>query len=514
MSRYWDGDNARPNPLPLQALQREGSDGGGLEHGGGAFDVMSQSWPHLTASDTPNSVLGSAYPPAFHPSRMRARDADELVVALRQAKAQVGAELKQAVGESKSNVEQVPRLRAFVWAFRSSESQRSAEEPPSRIWGFDVSRMGKIMRDVSPSYLALFGSPCTGAHAPTASGALRARDALDECRRRFFFARARLGHFGGTRRPVLPFAPAAPSLVPGQRNTPAPPAPRPLLARWGLPPYAALLRLLSACSPRLFAAPVPQYALLPRRIYAPHSNSATRSARRDALPAFPALVRCVGSGSAPVTRRLPALHTRPTGSSCRAAWLAFCTFVRWPCSNGPRIDLPTRRASTRTTLPGALVARTPPSALPIHCATPPARCASHPLVATAPPRWSCRLSRSVHAPLVDATPPQASLLPAPCASSCLFVPTTSRRRPIPLRATPVRSHSALPTPLLHSARSLGPHSSIPFARLLCFPYSWFGRLHARYRDSRTRLRNCWPPLSTLLILPLAPFVIIFTPPSL
>ncbi|KAJ7510790.1 hypothetical protein B0H11DRAFT_2269329 [Mycena galericulata] len=244
-----------------------------------------------------------------------------------------------------------------------------------------------------------------------------------------FFARTRLGHFGGTWLPVLPFALAAPSLVPGQRNPPAPPAPRPLLARWGLPPYAALLRLLSACSPRPFAVPVPR-------------------AGRDALPAFPALVRCVGSGSAPVTRRLPALHTRPTGLSCRAAWLAFRTFVfrtfvRWPCSSGPRIDLPTRRASTRTTCLGALVARTPPSAPPTHCAVPPARCASHPLVATAPPRWSCRLSHSVHAPFVDATPPQTSLLPAPCASSRLFMPTTSRRRPIPLRATPVRSHSAL-----------------------------------------------------------------------
>lgn len=91
MSRYWDGADAWANPLPLQALQREGSDGGGLEHGSGAFDVMrcvvvgnmtvklltrrfSQSWPHLTASDTLDSVLGSAYPPAssFHPSHVPA----------------------------------------------------------------------------------------------------------------------------------------------------------------------------------------------------------------------------------------------------------------------------------------------------------------------------------------------------------------------------------------------------------------------------------------------------------
>ncbi|KAJ7436266.1 hypothetical protein B0H11DRAFT_2207194 [Mycena galericulata] len=57
MSRYLDGDDARENPLLLQALQREGSDGG--EHGSGAFDLMSQSWPHLTASGTLDSVFGS-----------------------------------------------------------------------------------------------------------------------------------------------------------------------------------------------------------------------------------------------------------------------------------------------------------------------------------------------------------------------------------------------------------------------------------------------------------------------
>ncbi|KAJ7451509.1 hypothetical protein B0H11DRAFT_1927825 [Mycena galericulata] len=45
--RYWD--DVWTNPLPLQALQREGNDGGGLEHGSGAFDIMSQSWPPLTA---------------------------------------------------------------------------------------------------------------------------------------------------------------------------------------------------------------------------------------------------------------------------------------------------------------------------------------------------------------------------------------------------------------------------------------------------------------------------------
>ncbi|KAJ7464280.1 hypothetical protein B0H11DRAFT_2240675 [Mycena galericulata] len=57
MSRYLDGDDARENPLSLQALQREGSDGG--EHGSGAFDLMSQSWPHLTVSGTLDSVFGS-----------------------------------------------------------------------------------------------------------------------------------------------------------------------------------------------------------------------------------------------------------------------------------------------------------------------------------------------------------------------------------------------------------------------------------------------------------------------
>ncbi|KAJ7845664.1 hypothetical protein B0H13DRAFT_1908206 [Mycena leptocephala] len=60
MSWYWDGDDAWANPLPLQ---HEGGDGGGLEHGSGAFDMMSQSWPHLTASDTldndPHSYSGS-----------------------------------------------------------------------------------------------------------------------------------------------------------------------------------------------------------------------------------------------------------------------------------------------------------------------------------------------------------------------------------------------------------------------------------------------------------------------
>ncbi|KAJ7475458.1 hypothetical protein B0H11DRAFT_1917643 [Mycena galericulata] len=74
MSRYLDGDDARENPLPLQAFQREGSDGG--EHGSGAFDVMS------------------------------ARDVDECVIALRQAKAQVEVELKQAVAESKLTTDQ------------------------------------------------------------------------------------------------------------------------------------------------------------------------------------------------------------------------------------------------------------------------------------------------------------------------------------------------------------------------------------------------------------------------
>jgi hypothetical protein len=88
MSRYWDGDDVWANPLPLQ---REGSDGGGLEHGSGAFDVMrcvvvgnmtvklltvrfSQLWPYLTASDTLDSVLGSANPAAssFHPSHVPA----------------------------------------------------------------------------------------------------------------------------------------------------------------------------------------------------------------------------------------------------------------------------------------------------------------------------------------------------------------------------------------------------------------------------------------------------------
>ncbi|KAJ7857931.1 hypothetical protein B0H14DRAFT_3637442 [Mycena olivaceomarginata] len=71
MSRYWDGDDAWANPLPLQ---REGSDGRGLEHGSGTFDVMSQSWPYLTASDTLDSVLGSANPAAstFHPSHVPA----------------------------------------------------------------------------------------------------------------------------------------------------------------------------------------------------------------------------------------------------------------------------------------------------------------------------------------------------------------------------------------------------------------------------------------------------------
>ncbi|KAJ6545678.1 hypothetical protein B0H19DRAFT_1380185 [Mycena capillaripes] len=67
MSWYWDGDNAWANPLPLQ---HEGGDGGGLEHGSGAFDVMR----HLTASDTLDSVLGSANSPAssFHPSHVPA----------------------------------------------------------------------------------------------------------------------------------------------------------------------------------------------------------------------------------------------------------------------------------------------------------------------------------------------------------------------------------------------------------------------------------------------------------
>ncbi|KAJ7480405.1 hypothetical protein B0H11DRAFT_1915819 [Mycena galericulata] len=169
MSRYWDGDDAWANPLPLQVLQHEGSDGGGLEHGSGAFDVMSQSWPHLTASDTLDSaqmgIIESFKKYAEYDARraaeinvklatsnlnnnqneldhrdassnrrhaaaadkgMRARDADERVIALRQAKAQMEAQLKQAVAESKSNVEQVPRRSSG----RVVAPSRSAEEPP------------------------------------------------------------------------------------------------------------------------------------------------------------------------------------------------------------------------------------------------------------------------------------------------------------------------------------------------------------------------------------------------
>ncbi|KAJ7909424.1 hypothetical protein B0H13DRAFT_1877706 [Mycena leptocephala] len=57
MSRYWAGDGAWTNP-PLQALprRREGS-GGGLEYGSGVFDVISQSWSYLTASDTLNEAV-------------------------------------------------------------------------------------------------------------------------------------------------------------------------------------------------------------------------------------------------------------------------------------------------------------------------------------------------------------------------------------------------------------------------------------------------------------------------
>ncbi|KAJ7940026.1 hypothetical protein B0H13DRAFT_1850229 [Mycena leptocephala] len=70
MSRYWAGDDAWTNP-PLQALprRREGSDGG-FDYGSGAFDVISQSWSYLTASDTLDGFLSSANPPAssFDPS--------------------------------------------------------------------------------------------------------------------------------------------------------------------------------------------------------------------------------------------------------------------------------------------------------------------------------------------------------------------------------------------------------------------------------------------------------------
>ncbi|KAJ7492970.1 hypothetical protein B0H11DRAFT_1911412 [Mycena galericulata] len=84
MSRYLDGDDARENPLLLQALQREGSDGG--EHGSGAFDLMSQTEPIVATSDS----IGH--------SRQRFR-------------LEGGKKIANATSES--NVEQVPRVSDF-----------------------------------------------------------------------------------------------------------------------------------------------------------------------------------------------------------------------------------------------------------------------------------------------------------------------------------------------------------------------------------------------------------------
>ncbi|KAJ7504920.1 hypothetical protein B0H11DRAFT_2343310 [Mycena galericulata] len=91
MSRYLDGDDARENPLPLQALQREGSDGG--EHGSGAFDVV-------------RSVK------FLWPGSCRAEGQEG------------GKEIANATSES--NVEQVPRLR--VTAQRNRQSTISEDE--------------------------------------------------------------------------------------------------------------------------------------------------------------------------------------------------------------------------------------------------------------------------------------------------------------------------------------------------------------------------------------------------
>ncbi|KAJ7808643.1 hypothetical protein B0H13DRAFT_2385696 [Mycena leptocephala] len=71
MSRYWAGDDAWTNP-PLQALprRREGS-GGGLEYGSGAFDVTSQSWSYLTASDTLDGFFDPSHVQADVPTSVR-----------------------------------------------------------------------------------------------------------------------------------------------------------------------------------------------------------------------------------------------------------------------------------------------------------------------------------------------------------------------------------------------------------------------------------------------------------
>ncbi|KAJ7457123.1 hypothetical protein B0H11DRAFT_2287112 [Mycena galericulata] len=89
-----------------------------------------------------------------------------------------------------------------------------------------------------------------------------------------------------------------------------------------LMPYAATLLLRGACSSRPFAAPGPR-------------------ARWAALPAYPVIVRCLGSSSAPLTRcttppaRCPALR----GSPCARLY-------DWLRSSGPRVALPARCAST------------------------------------------------------------------------------------------------------------------------------------------------------------------------
>ncbi|KAJ7939630.1 hypothetical protein B0H13DRAFT_2300318 [Mycena leptocephala] len=121
MSRYWAGDDAWTNP-PLQALARRHEEsGGGLEYGSGAFDEIRYAEYDARRAAEINMKLATGNlnnnqnelvhryassnrrHAAAKDKGIRARDADERVVTLRQAKAQVEAELKQATAEAKSN---------------------------------------------------------------------------------------------------------------------------------------------------------------------------------------------------------------------------------------------------------------------------------------------------------------------------------------------------------------------------------------------------------------------------